>query len=300
MSVAHWHDFDRGHLRRSVLRFAAGGVFICVAHAAVVWGALFFRPTEPAADSPPAAMMIELAPLAVSAPSEIEEVAPGPQMVQSEEVVSNTTEEVEEVEPPPEPPEPTPTPVEKVVTPEPPPTEQAVAEEVAEPLPAPSPSEVVLPLPKPAEMKTEKVEKPPEKPRKVERDAKPKPRRRRVQAATTSAPPRSAAPRAQTTAAPSAGANAVSSTAIARWRAMALAHLMRYQRAMPGHRGRVVLYMSLSGSGAVRSVRVIRSSSDPALDRQAEAMVRRASPFPAPPGGQPLNVSAVPINFVER
>jgi TolA protein len=50
-------------------------------------------------------------------------------------------------------------------------------------------------------------------------------------------------------------------------------------------RGEVVLSFALSPSGRLVSVRIIRSSGDPSLDRSILAAVRRASPFPKPPGG---------------
>jgi protein TonB len=65
------------------------------------------------------------------------------------------------------------------------------------------------------------------------------------------------------------------------------AHLSRYKRnfndAPPGAIATVAFV--LSGSGSVASVRVSRSSGSAALDQEALATVRRASPFPAPPPG---------------
>jgi colicin import membrane protein len=50
-------------------------------------------------------------------------------------------------------------------------------------------------------------------------------------------------------------------------------------------RGEAVLSLALSPSGRLVSVRIIRSSGDPSLDRSILAAVRRASPFPKPPDG---------------
>ncbi|MGF1622532.1 MAG: cell envelope integrity protein TolA [Rhodomicrobiaceae bacterium] len=50
-------------------------------------------------------------------------------------------------------------------------------------------------------------------------------------------------------------------------------------------RGEAVLSFALSPSGRLVSVRIIRSSGDPSLDRSILAAVRRASPFPKPPDG---------------
>jgi len=46
-----------------------------------------------------------------------------------------------------------------------------------------------------------------------------------------------------------------------------------------------VVRFVLSSSGAVRSVKLVRSSGLPKLDKAALAAVRRASPFPKPPNG---------------
>ncbi len=50
-------------------------------------------------------------------------------------------------------------------------------------------------------------------------------------------------------------------------------------------RGVAVLAFALSPSGRLVSVRIIRSSGNPSLDRSILAAVRRASPFPKPPDG---------------
>jgi len=56
---------------------------------------------------------------------------------------------------------------------------------------------------------------------------------------------------------------------------------------------------SIDGSGRVTSVRLVRGTGAPSLDREAQAMPRKASPFPAPPSGKTMNFT-VPVNFRPR
>ncbi|MFG1479363.1 energy transducer TonB [Xanthobacter sp. V4C-4] len=278
MSALHWHDLDRHHLRESALRFAAAGVFIVLLHTAFVYAALFWRKIEAAA-APPAAVMIELAPMPVSAPSQTEDVAPGPEMMQSPETTPDAPDALEEAPPPPDP------------------IKQEVVEKVPELPPSPAPSEVVLPKPEPEVKPVEKPKpKPVEKPKK---EAKPT---RRKQAPVTSAAPRSDAAPSQSTAAPSPGMEASNSQARASWAAMISAHLNRFKRYPPGSEGvtgRPSVRFSLDGSGRVTSVSLIRSSGSEVLDGEAMATVRRASPFPSPPDGRGASFS-VPVNFTRR
>lgn len=275
-AVHHWHDFDRNHVRDTVLRLAAGALVIVTVHAVAVYAALFWRKIEAGESAPPAAIMIELAPLAVSEQQQVEDAAPGPQMVQAPESVPDAPDIPAEAAPPPEP----------------------VVNEVVEKLPEVEPSkeqaEVVLPKPEP---KKEVVKQPPkEKVEKPKKDAKPT---RRTSAPATTAAPRSDAPAAQATAAPSPGAAAVRSAALADWRSRAFAHLNRYKRPQGSLMGRPGVSISLSASGSVTGVRLVSGSGNEVLDREAVAMAQRASPFPAPPDGKPLTFS-VAINFTSR
>lgn len=64
-----------------------------------------------------------------------------------------------------------------------------------------------------------------------------------------------------------------------------LGHLLRFRTAYSGS-GVSLVQFTLSGSGAVTSVRLASASGDAKLDETALSMVRRASPFPAPPDGR--------------
>ncbi len=85
------------------------------------------------------------------------------------------------------------------------------------------------------------------------------------------------------------------------YRGMVAAHLARYKQypaeaRSRGAAGMAVVSFSLSGSGSVTSARLARSSGVSSLDQEVTAMVRRASPFPAPPDGRPVSFT-VPVSF---
>lgn len=63
-----------------------------------------------------------------------------------------------------------------------------------------------------------------------------------------------------------------------------------------GDHGTAVVAFSVSGSGALRSARIARSSGNSSLDGRVIAAVRNAGPFPPPPAGANLNF-AMPFYF---
>ncbi|MGU3494003.1 TonB family protein [Xanthobacteraceae bacterium A53D] len=266
------------------------GVLAFAAHAGAVYVALYWHKPVFASDPPAAAIMIELAPLPVAPPSQTEDVAPGPEMVQAPEPVLDAPDLPEEVEPPP-----------------PPPPEPDVVEKPEEKLPelppAPPMAEAVLPTPRPV---IPDPPKPQVQPRKPE---PPRERRasRRPAAPTTSAAPRSEAPQANTLAAPNSGAFASSSVSPASWRSSIMGHLNRFKRYPPESRSRreegvARVRFSIDRSGRVLSASLTGSSGHSALDSEAVEMVRRASPFPPPPaniGGSTVTFTA-PVDFNVR
>ncbi len=85
------------------------------------------------------------------------------------------------------------------------------------------------------------------------------------------------------------------------YRGLVAAHLARYKQFPADARGRgdqgtATVTFSLDGRGNVTSVRIARSSGSASLDRETQAMVHRASPFPAPPLGRGTSFT-VPISF---
>lgn len=259
-------------------RWLLAGALVLGAHVGAAYLALHWHRAE--AEPAAAAMMIDLAPMPVSAPSEVEDVTPGPQMVQAPEPVKDLPEDIEEAVPPPQP----------VVEP---------LLELPELPPPPPLAEALLPPQKPAEAVPEP---PPPKP--VEKP-KPKPKAtRKPPAPVTSAAPRSDAPTSSATAAPSAGASSANSTAAASWRSQLISHLNRHKR-YPGEsrtareEGTARLRFSIDRSGRVVGATLVGSSGSSRLDEEVMAMIRRASPVPAPPpdvGGSTLTFT-VPVNF---
>jgi periplasmic protein TonB len=68
---------------------------------------------------------------------------------------------------------------------------------------------------------------------------------------------------------------------------------------MRGWQGEVLLDLKLDGSGNVQAASIKESSGHESLDNQALEMVRKASPFPAPPEalrGRSFNIT-VPVSF---
>ncbi|WIW90226.1 energy transducer TonB (plasmid) [Sphingobium sp. V4] len=96
----------------------------------------------------------------------------------------------------------------------------------------------------------------------------------------------------------------VSNNAPDSWEGRVLAQLnkhRRYPRAAMARRQQGVPYIRfiMDRSGKVLSSRLERSSGFPELDREAVALAKRASPFPAPPGdkgGDTLEL-VVPVEF---
>ena len=271
----------------AVLRWGVAALVIAGAHATAGWMIATWQPAEAAAGAPPAAVMIELAPLAVAPETPQQDIAPGPEMVESEPEPP-PPEPV--VEPPREPeplPEPTPVaaPEPDIKIPELPPLPDAAA--------ALSPPPKQEPPPPPKEVKKQ----PPPKPKIVQRRKPVNPDKPRSE---QSSAPTAQAQIAQRTAAPASGASSASPAATASWRGTLIAHLNRFKRFPNGaNPGTAQVAFSIDRGGRVLSARLVRGSGDSALDEEAVAMIRRASPVPAPPdglGGGSVSLS-VPIRF---
>jgi protein TonB len=71
-------------------------------------------------------------------------------------------------------------------------------------------------------------------------------------------------------------------------------------RAGGGERGTSMVALTIDRAGRVLSVRPVGSSGDAALDQEAVAVIRRASPVPPPPpnvGGGGSILLALPVKF---
>jgi protein TonB len=99
----------------------------------------------------------------------------------------------------------------------------------------------------------------------------------------------------------SGGSGRTAVASLANYNGQVSAHLRRYQQYPAAARGSGVagsgmVTFSITASGNVTSARVAKSTGAAVLDQEILAMVRRASPFPAPPDGQPKSFT-VPLNF---
>lgn len=287
----------------ALARWTLAVAVVVGAHGAAGWMLVTWQRAEAAMGAPPAAVMIELAPLPVAPEAPPQEVAPGPEMV--------------EAQPEPQPPQPV---VETPPEPEPPPPEPVVEPPPVEPPPEPAPQPVLQPEP---EIKIPELPSlpdaaavlappppppPPARPKTAERKPPPKKvveRRKPINpekppAERTTAQPRALAPVAPTAAAPAEGAATASAASRANWRGTLVAHLNRFKR-FPGgaNPGTVQVAFSIDRAGRVLSARLVGGSGDALLDEEAVAMIRRASPVPAPPdelGGGNIALS-VPVKF---
>ncbi|GGF74428.1 hypothetical protein GCM10007301_37820 [Azorhizobium oxalatiphilum] len=273
----HHHDHRLAYIAGWWL---LAGALIFAAHAGLVYAALHWHKPISAADEAAAAVMIELAPIATAPPSQTEDVAPGPEMVQAPEPIPDAPEMMEEAEPPPAP---------EVVE------EQPPIEKLPDLPPPPPIAEAVLPTPRPVIPDPPPPEKRKPEPKK-ERKAS-----RRPAAPVTSAAPRSDAQEAAATAAPSQGDSASRSQQRADWASLVSGRLNRFKRYPPGasERGVAQVRFSMDRSGNVLSSSLVRSSGSAALDAEAVELPRRASPFPPPLSGG-TQVLTVPINFNGR
>jgi protein TonB len=93
------------------------------------------------------------------------------------------------------------------------------------------------------------------------------------------------------------GAGAGRSSSDKSYQALVLGHLLRFKPSTtePGL-GVSTVAFSFNSSGAVTSARLASSSGNPRFDEIALSMVRRASPFPAPPDGRAQSFD-VPIKL---
>jgi periplasmic protein TonB len=98
------------------------------------------------------------------------------------------------------------------------------------------------------------------------------------------------------------GSGFSSAASVAAYNASLTEYLTKHQRdprpARSSRRiqGRGTVWFSIDADGDVTSVSVTKSTGMRILDEEMIAMVRRASPFPAPPDGQPKKFNA-PVSF---
>lgn len=272
---------------RSVLRWTLAGAAIAGLHAGGIWLVLH-REEASAAGEPPAAVMMELAALAVAPEAPPEQLSPDERMTEAQPSPLQEKND-EPAELPEEKPEPVVVepkkPVEDVLLP-------PVPLEIETPkLPEVKDAEAILTPPSP---QPKAVRKPPSK-KMAERK---QPDDRKID--RTTAPLATPNPRADRAAAPSSSSAFNPSTSPATWKSSVNAHLLRHKGGNPnGAVGTAVVAFIINRSGGVVSSRLVRSSGDPVLDAKAVSTPRSASPVPAPPpdvAGSSIEL-ALPIRY---
>ncbi len=156
---------------------------------------------------------------------------------------------------------------------------------------------------------------PPVKPKPAAPQAKPEPQPKPVQKREPkperAAKPKQPGPRARTASTEPAGTGPRASAASgvgpgqshsdSNYRGLVAAHLARHKRypadaRSRGDQGTAVVSFAFDGGGRVTRVSLARGTGVASLDQEVQAMVRRASPFPAPPGGRGMSFTA-PVTF---
>jgi protein TonB len=254
------------------LRWSGAAVLVVAGHVCATALATINWQLDDPQDDAAGPVAIELAPMPLSPRRDTPDVAPGPLMEEAKltpqpakEVVKEVDLELPRVEPSPLAPEP----------------------------------EVVLPVRKPVEEEKPKTEVLPAEEVPTQRSEA-----QTVAAPLATAPPPIDAPRAPAAAAPDPGIAAAAARARASWEKALVSHLNRYKRyprsaRARGIRGDVRVRFTLDRTGQVTGATVVESSGYSALDDEALAVLRRASPMPAPPeqiGGAAFDM-VLPIQF---
>jgi protein TonB len=136
-------------------------------------------------------------------------------------------------------------------------------------------------------------------PPKLVKDAAAAPERRRVAAPTRDTRAREAKASTPSSQADNVGVGRSSNDT--NYRGLVAAHLARYKQypadaRSRGEGGTATVTFTIGGGGGVTAARLVRGSGLASIDAEVLAMVRRASPFPPPPGGRPQSFT-VPVSF---
>lgn len=179
-------------------------------------------------------------------------------------------------------PEPEPEKLEEIAKTEPEPEPELVKpveETEINPEPADKPELAILPPPKPPE-----VDKPVEDKKKVVKKKK-KPHR----TASLASAPSTAERKANRSAAPAPGSYSDNRNALRNWASRLASQIERHKRYPSdanGATGTAVVSFSVDRSGRALRTRIVRSSGNSVLDRDAIASIQRSQPLPPPPAEQ--------------
>ena len=252
--------------RSRIGRWIAAALVVCGLHAGGAGLAMMYWQEDDAADDPAGALSVEMVPMPAPTPVNSDDAAVGP----DQDATMATPEASKQV-------------VEKVQKDIPP----------VEPSPTPDP-DVVLPKPQPDEKEQPKEEEAKES----VRDKRESPAEEEIEFTTRQ-------PRVEAQPAPSAspvkGVSPTLARAQATWQKGLIDQLKRYKRYPPdaerrGVRGEVVVRFKVDETGLVIFSEIMKSSGSSILDDEALALVKRASPFHAPPPGAELDYH-LPLKF---
>lgn len=296
-AVLPLHTDDGVHPGQFVL-WSSAALAAFAAHAGFVAWALHNPTASMTAAAAPEAVMIELAP--VPAAPDLAEPEISQDSFDAPEIAMappDTTAPMvpAETEPPPMPPMPMPPDV----------AETPVSDDLPildiPPVPVPD-ADVAASPPRARPENLTRVKEPPT-PRKVaqksERTPPSEPPSKAARKAAAATPVKAAVAAARQTSRGSPGKVSES-----KWQSRLLTHLERNKRYPPASRKRrqegvAHVRFSIDTNGRVLSAAIARSSGFDVLDQEVLAMVRRASPVPAPPPGAPLTITA-PVQFKIR
>jgi TonB family protein len=254
--------------RRQLVRWTVAALVVLAVHAGGgALGLLHWQQEETSEDTA-GAIIVELAPQPAATPVDTPDVAHGPVMEEVQETPQVSKQAVEEV------PKDLP---------------------LIEPSPAPDP-EVVVPVQRPVERKEPETEKTQEA-----ETGKQNPEQASAKQMTM-APPRVDVPAAPSSAAPTQGRSPTAARAQASWERALINHLDRHKQypsaaRSRGAQGIVVVGFRIGGDGNVLASHVAKSSGSAALDEEALAVLKRASPLPVPPEALVMADLTLPIRF---
>jgi len=280
MSLAHPFDDSGERTSPTLARWGGSLLLVLGAHAAVGVGVLSWRVAVEDAAAPPAAVMLDLAPMPEVAPPEptptLESMLPEPEVL-PEPVIEPMVEPEPLPEVQPEPPPPVPA---EVALPEPPPKPKPKPKEP----PKPTPPKVERERPKPPAEVKPKTDTPP----------------------TQAAPSTAAAPTAAATPSPLPPA-AHTSNAVPTWQGLVISHLERHKRypriaQVRRQQGVPQVRITIDRQGRVLAAKLVKGSGFEALDEETLALAERASPLPAPPPEMAQNQIelVVPVQYFLR
>jgi protein TonB len=250
---------------------------------AVAW-MLRSEPMAFADQSPPAAIMVELAEVPVAVRTEKNEITPDQtstrESAAQEEQRSDETAEKKPLEKAPEP---------------------AATEREEETRPTVEKAEIPLPAAEPEKDLPKQRHPKKEHPKHASPEKKPKPRRQKASPQSKATIEAQAQVRRSERTAAAQTASGVGSVSSANWQSQLMAHLERRKRYPPGaqargERGIVYVRFTIDESGNVLSANLVRSSGHAELDQEVLSLVRKASPVPAPPPGVQRDIIA-PVRF---